>query len=76
MNVARLLRRRARAHAGLLLLVLAQVALTTAAVAGATGYVSLAVRAGLGDTLTGSPDAALRVQTGLSDDAAAQAQAA
>lgn len=76
MTVARLLRRRARAHAGLLLLVLAQVALTTAAVAGATGYVSLAVRAGLGDTLAGSPDAALRVQTGLSDDAHAQAQAA
>lgn len=76
MTVARLLRRRARAHAGLLLLVLLQVALTTAAVAGATGYVSLAVRAGLGDTLTGSPDAALRVQTGLSDDAEAQATAA
>lgn len=76
MTVARLLRRRARAHAGLLLLVLAQVALTTAAVAGATGYVSLAVRAGLGDTLAGSPDAALRVQTGLSDAPAAQATAA
>lgn len=76
MTVARLLGRRARAHAGLLLLVLLQVALTTAAVAGATGYVSLAVRSGLGDTLTGSPDAALRVQTGLSDDAVAQATAA
>lgn len=76
MTALRLLRRRARAHAGLLLLVLLQIALTTAAVVAATGYVAVAVRAGLGDTLAAAPDAALRVQTGLSSDPAAQADAA
>jgi hypothetical protein len=49
-------RRRARAHLGLLLLVLAQVALTTAAVAGATAYVSLAERDGVRDALAAAVD--------------------
>lgn len=56
MTALRLVRRRARAHLGLLLLVLAQVALTTAAVAGATAHVSLAERDGVRDALAAAVD--------------------
>jgi hypothetical protein len=78
MTALRLVHRRARAHVGLLLLVLAQVALTTAAVAGATGYVSLAERDGVADTLAavGPRAATLQVAARLSDDPAGQDAAA
>jgi len=78
MSATRLMRRRARAHLGLLALVGLQVALSTAAVAGATGYVALAEREGLATTLASAApqDAAVRIHASLADDAAAQDAAA
>lgn len=78
MSATRLMRRRARAHVGLLALVGLQVALSTAAVAGATGYVTLAERDGLATTLaaTAPQDAAVRIHASLPDDHAAQDLAA
>ncbi|MBX9243977.1 hypothetical protein ICW40_04040, partial [Actinotalea ferrariae] len=78
MTAVRLMRRRARAHRGLLALVVLQVALTTAAVAGITGYVSVAERASVLATLAAAPpgDASLHLQVQLGDDRAAQRAAA
>ena len=78
MNALRLMRRRARAQAGLLALALLLTVLATAAVAGATGYVSIAAQDGVRTGLrTAAPqDAALQVRTRLAPDAAVQGRAA
>lgn len=78
MNALRLMRRRARAQAGLLALALLLTVLATAAVAGATGYVSIAAQDGVRTGLrTAAPqDAALQVRTRLAADPAAQGRAA
>lgn len=78
MNALRLMRRRARAQAGLLALALLLTVLATAAVAGATGYVSIAAQDGVrtGLRTAASQDAALQVRTRLSPDPAVQGRAA
>jgi hypothetical protein len=77
-NALRLMRRRARAQAGLLALALLLTVLATAAVAGATGYVSIAAQDGVQTGLrTAAPqDAALQVRTRLAADPAVQGRAA
>lgn len=78
MNALRLMRRRARAQAGLLALALLLTVLATAAVAGATGYVSIAAQDGVrtGLRTAASQDAALQVRTRLAADPAVQGRAA
>lgn len=78
MDPARLLRRRARAQAGLLALVGLLGALVTATLVGTFGYVGLAARDGLASALREADPqaAALQGRTRLSDDAGAQQDAA
>lgn len=78
MTAVRLMRRRARAHLALLALVVLQVMLTTAAVAGITGYVAVAERDSVIATLAAAPPetSALRLDVRLADDAEAQTAAA
>jgi ABC-type lipoprotein release transport system permease subunit len=75
---ARLLRRRARAQAGLLALVCLLAGLVTATLVGTSGYVGIAARDGLTASLRSADPAAaaVRVHTRLSDDPAAQEDAA
>ncbi|WP_199422947.1 hypothetical protein [Actinotalea solisilvae] len=78
MTAVRLMRRRARAHLALLALVVLQVMLTTAAVAGITGYVSVAERDSVVATLAAAPPegSALRLGVRLADEPEEQTVAA
>lgn len=78
MTTARLVRQRARAQAGLLLLALLLVTLTAGSVAGAAGYVASSAREGIRATLVAAEpgDAAAQVYTRLSATPEVQAAAA